>query len=216
MAGASVLISFCLLENEFKKSYNYRSCFKIILNITVLVFGCFELLSLRNYRVRKIVEGNFFILELAQLICFIPCVRKLLPKGRNEILLRNIENDSRFFLSARRALREDSRFVLEAIRINYRVFPYVHREMREDREFVLKAVQQDGYALFYASRGLRADREVVLAAVRQCGLALLRASAQLQADREVVLAAVQQNPLALFLARDDLQEDPELVREAGL
>jgi hypothetical protein len=110
-------------------------------------------------------------------------------------------------------LRNDKKFVLEAVSRDGEALRFASLELRNDREVVLEAVSQIGGALFWASEELQNDEKFVLEAIKKNGLALQYASEELRGNREVVLEAMKQNPdikrcaFILFYATDELQND---------
>ena len=112
---------------------------------------------------------------------------------------------------ASRNLRDDRKFVLEAVRHApgaWWVLRFASEAMRGDRALMLEAVRWDEEILELASKTLRSDKALVLEDIRAVrvkpGMAFYcafgHASALLKTDREVVLAAVRQDGRALDYA----------------
>ena len=120
------------------------------------------------------------------------------------------------FLKADEKFTSDSKFVLDALKVNASLLEYVGKKFRSDPKFALVAVKQWGSALEYASKELRNDPKIVLAAVKQSGEALEYATKSLKSDPKVVLAAVKQNGWALEYVSKDLRDDPKIVFAAVL
>lgn len=90
-------------------------------------------------------------------------------------------------------LKNDTKFMLAAVRTDSCPLDYASDELKNDREFMLAAVQQNGAALYYTSDELKNDKEVVMKAVQQNGWSSLKfASLQLKNSREMRLAARKQ------------------------
>lgn len=63
-------------------------------------------------------------------------------------------------------LRNDPRFVLQAVRVNGLALEHVADEYKDNRKYVMAAVQQNGHALLCANPAFKDDVEIVAAAIR--------------------------------------------------
>ncbi|EFC38683.1 predicted protein [Naegleria gruberi] len=111
-------------------------------------------------------------------------------------------------------LRNDRKFILEAVKQNGLALEYANEIMKRDREIVLKAIQENGLALEYANETLKKDREIVLKAVKQNGLALEYVNEIMKKDREIVLKSVKKNGKPFQYAKDTLKNDRKFILEA--
>lgn len=152
-----------------------------------------------------------------------------------------VQQDWRHLRRAPRALRQEPRLVLEAVKQDPRAFalatdkarndPLLAREVlrvggglalagaseavKLDRNFVMDAVRSDGRALrdaFWTRH--TEDRELVLEAVRCDWRALAHASDELKADGAIALEAVRQNWRALEFVPESVCADREIMLEA--
>ena len=112
------------------------------------------------------------------------------------------------------SLRENRKFMLEAVNKDGRSLEYASPELQNDKGIAIAAVSDMGEALEFANDVLRDDKEVVLAALECDGLALEYASENLQSDIEIVKVAVADDGVALQFASDNLKEDIALVLDA--
>jgi hypothetical protein len=62
-------------------------------------------------------------------------------------------------------LKNNSNFVLEAIKYNSKNFKYASLDLQNDKEFILKAVEITGNILEYISSNLKYDKQIRLQAV---------------------------------------------------
>jgi hypothetical protein len=110
--------------------------------------------------------------------------------------------------------KNDTSFVIKAIKLNGDILQYVSNELQANKDVVLSAVQQNSYMLQYASVNIRDDKDIVMKAVTNYGTVLKFASSKLRADKEVVLAAIKNDAAALAYTSSKIRANKEIILAA--
>ncbi|MFT4060165.1 MAG: DUF4116 domain-containing protein [Legionella sp.] len=152
----------------------------------------------------------------------------------NELLMLDIlKKQSKAFTSLSKHLQNDRQFILKALKINARVYPYIPNNFQMDEEIALTAIEeshlifddipedlQNNKSFFLKALNKHIElfdyrtpkqflnaKDIVLRVVVQDGERFLHASEAMQKDRDVILTA------ALALNEKKIELIPEEIRE---
>jgi Domain of unknown function (DUF4116) len=108
-------------------------------------------------------------------------------------------------------LKQDRKFVLEAVKLNGSVYQYI--DLKYDYEITLEAIKQCENLkdiVDVVPDEMKRYRSIILEVVKKDGLALKYGPEYWRNDRGIVFEAVKQNVGAFWFASDELRDDSEI------
>lgn len=139
-------------------------------------------------------------------------------KNDKKFMLKAIKKDYRVLAYASETLKNDIDFMIQAIENNYLCIKFAGKKLLNDEEFILNAIIINPSALGYASNRLRNNKDFVLTAIRK-GLeqdysVLAFASNELMQDKRFMLKAIEINESNIVYASNELRHNKEFLLQA--
>lgn len=109
-------------------------------------------------------------------------------------------------------LKNDKKFVLDAVKIQEHNFSQAPSEIQNNKEFILQCLQLPRFLIEDAPEQFLDDKDCAIAAIKRNGLhSLKEISERLKDDREVAIAAINYQPDCYKFISARLQNDSQIV-----
>lgn len=140
-----------------------------------------------------------------------------------------LKNDSKFILNAMKIndmghhclafasdeLKSDKKFMLKVFKkIGNYTFAFASERLKCDKEFILKLLEFNYLDFSYVNYELRKDKEFMMKAISKNAETIEFADYELRNDKEFVLQAIKINPLCFVYASDELKNNKEFMLQA--